>query len=147
MGGTSPYHGDSDDTLVGSDHDLGGDPVTGGSTLPDPPDHLSPARRRWWYFVAAIVLGISLVVASGLYLASTSDARRDDLCQAAVQGRHDNRTMWIYLLHSQGVHPNDPKVIAFTAALNRLLPPLTCESGNPVPLEISPSPTPASSGE
>lgn len=147
MGGTSPYHGDPDDTLVGSDYDLGGDPVTGGSTLHEPPDHLSPAKRRFWYFVTACLLSIALVTGMALYWGHVTDERRNDLCSAAVQGRHDNRTMWLYLLHSQGVDPNDPKVQAFEKALDQKLPPLTCEDGNPIPIPVSPSPTPPSSGD
>ena len=104
----------------------------------EPPSYIKSARHRTLVFVAVIALSLSIVIGAGLWLAAAQDNRRQDLCAAAVQGREDNRTMWLYLLHSTAGEQHTPaeekQIQDFTNALNNKLPELTCQDGSAVPV-------------
>ena len=85
-----------------------------------------------------IVGGLILLVLMVLGAFKIQDVLRDRAqasCERTVQAREDNRTMWLYLLAGKDVDPKDPKVVAFTAELDKRLPPLHCVDRQPVPVE------------
>lgn len=87
--------------------------------------------RAWAIVVVVLVVG---VVVAAFYIQATLRDRAQESCERTVQAREDNRTMWIYLLAGKDVDHDDPKVVAFTAELNKRLPPLECVDRVPVPV-------------
>lgn len=102
-------------------------------------------HRRPPMFVAFLAVAVTVSLGLGVVnqvgqqrindrrFADQQDSNRA-ACQRSVQGRDDNRAMWLFLLNR---FPTGPQVPAFRAELNKRLPSLACVDNIPVPKENS----------
>lgn len=92
-----------------------------------------------------LLLGIITVVSLGLGVANAvtqqhatdrrladQEAANHQRCLFGVEGRNDNRAVWLYLI---SLTPPSPKVSAFAAFIDERLPELKCVNDILVPKE------------
>lgn len=87
--------------------------------------------------VAVVVVGTMVALAAGWQISKMRQAEEQRDCERSVTFRADTRAMWLYLLDTQVEDPDDPKVVAFEKALDRLVPELHCVDGNLIKTEVN----------
>lgn len=87
--------------------------------------------RFVWGVAATGFFGLFSTVALFTRLEMIESENERERCERSVQGREDNRAMWLALPQ---IFPEDAEAfILIVAELDRRLPPLTCENNIPVP--------------
>lgn len=86
------------------------------------------------FVVVVLAVAIAGLVAAGAVFIYVADYQRDEkaaTCHRSVDGRDDNRAMWLYLVNKNPSVSRD-ELVVFVWALNFLLPPQKCVDSVPV---------------
>lgn len=96
---------------------------------------MSPSGKRSFITLTALsvicVSALLLAVSSLIWLGASNRTEQRAACERSVNGREDNRAVWIHLIQ---MNPSNPRGREFLDYLNKRLPSLTCgASTTPVP--------------